>query len=504
MAGTFPPTRTVLAVIGVILAAFTIMLAEPARSGDRVTVDEFIRQTDTRIPELLDRYDIPGASVALVFDGEIVWTEGYGVADSESGRPVDAGTVFEAGSIAKSLTAWGVMRLVESGDVALEAPVEQHLDRWALPESEHDTEDVTVRRLLSNSSGLPFVIHFPSIDGLLAGEPSAAHVTPEQPPGEGFIYSNPGWVILALMIEDVTGLSYPEYMRREVLEPLGMIDSGFGWHDEFQPVVATGHTSEGDPVPLDDHGPYGAGSLYTTADDLARFVAASMPGPNGAPAGNGVLSPESVDLMHTSQIDVSGIYHRVMSESYGLGHFVETLPNGETGITHGGESSGWLTAYYLAPETGDGLIFLTNSRRSWRMVSVLDDWAEWRGFPSTVMTRNYARLESGVRIAIGVFAIGAIVNLGLLVSGGYRGTRRLDPLSRKHWLRRLALALLALLLAGTWWLVANTVAGPFFPILAVYLGVALTAFALTLLVLAISPVTGVPRPARTDRGSETG
>ncbi len=482
------PTWWILsAILFVFCAAAMAPLPGHTVADNHTSVHEFIEDQEQLIPELIKRYGIPGAALAMVHDGEIVWVEGYGVADTETGRPVSSSTVFEAGSIAKSLTAWGVMRLVENGDVELDAPVEQYLTRWAFPESEYPTEEITIRRLLSNSSGLPFVIHIPSIDGLLDGEFSDDQVTPEQRAGEGFIYSNPGWVILALMIEDVSGSTYPAFMREEVLEPLGMHDSGFGWSDEFAERIAVGHTFDGDPVAVDDHGPYGAGSLYTSADDLARFLTASMPGANGAPAGGDVLTPESVELLHTPQIEVSGVYHRLMSESYGLGHFVETLPNGHAGITHGGESSGWLTAYYAVPETGNGLIFLTNSRRSWRMVSILDEWAEWQDLSSTVMTRNYSRMETGVQLAIALFALGSIANLGILLISSYRGTRRLAPLASPQRILRSILGLLAVLLIGGWWISAYNLAGPFFPILSVYLGIAITTFGLTLIALAATP-----------------
>ena len=487
MPARIPSIIASLLAISAVLIAFAGVSLRGSFAANDATVEEFIAEQDERLARKLDRYDIPGISVAMVHNGEIVWVEGYGEADRSTGAPVTPHTVFESGSIAKSLTAWGVMRLVETGRIELDAPVERYLERWEFPEADFPTDGVTVRRLLSNSSGLPAVIHFPSIDGLLAGEPDRDEIVPQQRPGEGFIYSNPGWVLIALMIEDVTGQSYPEFMRQEVLEPLGMVDSGFGWDADFSENAATGYTFGGNPVPADEHGPYGAGSLYSTAEDLARFAQSSIDA-----AAGGALHPDSVDLMHMPVVDVSGGYHGLMSESYGFGHFIEELPNGNTGITHGGESGGWLTAYYLVPESGDGLVMMSNSRRSWPLVNVLDDWAEWRGFPSTVMTRSYGRLETGVTIAIGAFGLGTVVLVGILARAFWTGGRRFVPASRDSWPWRMIQMLLAIVLLLGWWLLAREIAGPFFPVLTAYLGIALTAYSILLMLMAVT----VPRSAR--------
>lgn len=99
-------------------------------------------------------HKVPGASVAVVKDDAVAWTNGYGLANQEQKLPVTAGTVFEAASVSKTVTAWGIMKLAEDGLVDLDAPVKQYLTRWHLPPSEFDHDLVTLRRILSHTAGL--------------------------------------------------------------------------------------------------------------------------------------------------------------------------------------------------------------------------------------------------------------------------------------------------------------------------------------------------------------
>ena len=154
---------------------------------------------EATVPEVLARHDAVGAALALVRDGEVVWAEGFGTADTAAAGTVTAETVFNAGSISKTVTAWGVMRLVEQGMIELDEPVATYLTRWQFPESEFDSEGVTVRRLLSHTAGLSmpsipgfeFPAPLPSLEANLAGDygrsvyaGAGSPVELVQPPGE--------------------------------------------------------------------------------------------------------------------------------------------------------------------------------------------------------------------------------------------------------------------------------------------------------------------------------
>jgi CubicO group peptidase (beta-lactamase class C family) len=320
--------------------------------------DYYIDKYDQLIPQLMEQYKIPGVAVSLV-QGEAVWSKGYGLADKEQGVPVAADTVFQAASISKAVTSWGVMRLVEKGQLELDAPVEQYLTRWHLPQSNYDPSGVTIRRLLSHSAGLSVHgypgwspdLKLPSLEESLSGNNgSGGELRIIMKPGTQFSYSGGGYTLLQLIIEEVTGETFSAYMQREVLDPLGMSHSSFEWQADLRPAMAIAYSETGVPLPNYLFTEQAAAGLYTTGPDLARFVAAEMPGPHGEPAGRGVLSPDTLTLMFTPVI-----------QSQGLGQGVSILPDGSKLIQHWGANAGWRGAIQAYPEWAVGVVVLTNS-----------------------------------------------------------------------------------------------------------------------------------------------
>jgi CubicO group peptidase (beta-lactamase class C family) len=352
-------------------------------------VDGFIAHMQEAVPEMLFYYDVPGAAVALVNNGEVVWTEGFGQADIKNNRPVKADTVFQAASISKTFTAWGVMKLVEEGRLDLNAPVEKYFVRWHLPPSQYDLNGVTIRRLLTHDAGLSIARYkgyppgtiLPSIPeefDLLAKAGNGIYV--ENPPGKEFRYSDSNFLLLMLAIEDVTGEPFAEYMQREILDPLGLTSSSFEWLPELQARTAVGYDSYLIPYNEYLYVEKASAGLYTTAGDLARFVAAAMPGPNGEPPGRGVLSPETIAEMTSYQVDIQGTDNWIYSDAYGFGYFVETLPSGQKVISHMGGNPGWLSEFAAIPETGDGIVVFTNITHGHAVFAdVVTEWTDWLG-----------------------------------------------------------------------------------------------------------------------------
>jgi CubicO group peptidase (beta-lactamase class C family) len=461
-------------------------------------LEAFSSHLDRRVPELLERYEIPGASLALVFEGRVAWAEAWGEADRRAARPMTADTVFQVASISKTVAAWAVLRLVEQGRLDLDAPAGRYLTRWKLPNSEFDHEDVTLRRLLSHSGGVAHAIHshrppevaLPTIEEALSGDGGVeepAHLV--QAPGSAFLYSNAAYAILQLLIEEVTDLPFEQYLGNEILSPLGMKSSSFVWDDSLRPRTATGYDFCGAPMPHYLHAAKAAGGLHSTAHDLARFAAATMPDPGGDPPGRGVLSPESVALLQTPVIETRGLF-ALASDAYALGYFVETLPGGEQAVMHGGENAGWISQFYAVPETGDGIVILTNSERSHRFVSqVTGDWARWRAFPSVKMSRSIEKLAA---VLGGTAALLALLTLGLtsrLVAGFRSGARRFEATTRGARRRRLCQAALAALILALWWHLGHGFTRIWFPVLTGYLDASASACAGLLLLLAVFPTS---------------
>lgn len=326
--------------------------------------EAFLAYLDERVPALMEKHGVPGVAVALVAEGRPVLVRGYGLADRARMEPVIPDTVFRVGSIAKPVTAWGVMRLVERGEVDLDAPVDASLSRWRIPPSPFGTDGVTVRRLLSHTAGvgLPTVPHYgpeeplPSLEEALAGAPGAGDpVRLVAPPGSGFRYSGGGYAVLQLLVEEASGRPFEDFMREEVLAPLGMRSSTFDAAGPTGRTAARGYDAEGTPVPGYRYAATAAAGLSTSAADLGAFLAAMLPGPGGEPRGRGVLSPETLDEM---LLPVPGSEEGGVAQ--GLGYFVDAR-SGQTVVGQTGSDDGWSAKVLVVPDLRGAIAVLTNA-----------------------------------------------------------------------------------------------------------------------------------------------
>src|SRR5215207_5190586 len=191
------------------------------------------------LQELMQRFRVPGVSIAVIRDSRIHWAKGYGVADAETGQSVDTGTVFQAASISKPVFAMAVVKLAQDGRLSLDADVNTYLKSWRVPASELTrAQPVTLRSLLSHTSGATDGFGFPGYDPsaprptlvqILNGE-SPSNVGPVKfgrPPYAGFQYSGGGLTLAQLAISDFTGRPFADFMRETVLAPAGMASSSY-------------------------------------------------------------------------------------------------------------------------------------------------------------------------------------------------------------------------------------------------------------------------------------
>ncbi|MFH5834253.1 serine hydrolase domain-containing protein [Halalkalibaculum sp. DA384] len=458
-------------------------------------VDTFTQQLDTRVLSLMDSYDIPGTAIALVKNEDIIWSDAYGYADIEQQKKLTIDAVCRTESISKSVTAWGVMKLVERGLINLDDPVQQYLRSWSLPESEYNLNEVTIRRLLSNSAGLPLGslgeeyspnIQKPSLRQYLNKE---VQLTYE--PGSNFEYSNPGFNLLELLIQEVTGRDFNDYMVIEVLIPLGMHNSNFDWDEEFSSRVPMGYDLQGNPVPPYVYPYKASGGLFSTVEDIARFAIAGMA--PGNKRQSKILSEDSIQTMHISQINVSGIFGFV-ADGYGFGHFIETLPDGKKAVWHGGQGHGWMTHFHVIPETGDGIVIFSNSQRSWPLIAhVLSDWSRWIG--GTVKFSRITSLVVALWVATGIIFLIAFYVGGKVLRGVITDRRGLSmtlhPYSKN---RILEFVLWAALSSVLLWSVAQDYLfiSSIFPVGASWLGWGVLFLSFALLFSVIFP--GYQRP----------
>ncbi|WP_100260565.1 serine hydrolase domain-containing protein [Qipengyuania seohaensis] len=348
-----------------------------------------------------------------------------------NGEPIDAQTVFQVASLGKWITAWGVMALVEEGRIDLDAPVSTYLTRWQLPASEFDPSGVTVRRLLSHTAGLTDGLGYDGFgtaqerQTLEASLTRAMDVSPDKDgktilgsePGSGWQYSGGGYTLLQLVIEEVSGEAFPAFMQRRVLAPLGMKRTTFDHAAAQEMGLAENFRADGTNEPFRWYTALAATSLFTTSDDLAKFIAAQAPGRS-----NPVLADETMALMGTPHASDMG------ADIWGLGAMLYA-PNNSGGfiIGHDGSNEPAInTAARFDPATGDGIVVLSTGNPT-LATEVAGQWVFWK--TGNVDTLTFV---SRLPTALAVFAAGVLVILIVMVTAVLRRRRSATRAEREY------------------------------------------------------------------------
>jgi len=300
------------------------------------------------ILEKMRQTKMPALSIALIQDGQIVYKRGFGFRVLETYAPADENTVYGVGSITKSFTALAIVKLAEEGKIDLEKPVEEYLPIKLRPFG----EPVRVKHLLYHASGIPSLGYAEAfIDGAFGLGDGWLPVKDPQDvllfakdaeswaftkPNERFFYSNSGYVMLGKIVSTVTGMSYEEYVKRYILEPLGMTRSYFSRDEvEKDPNVAAGYVLDPQGHHVRKPFPYGIssdGGLLSNVMDLSRYLIFYMNG--GEFEGKRIVSKRSIETMVTGHIPAP--WESFGDETYGYGWIVHPNFLGERLIEHSG------------------------------------------------------------------------------------------------------------------------------------------------------------------------
>jgi CubicO group peptidase (beta-lactamase class C family) len=311
-------------------------------------------QIDAYIAGMMAADRIPGLALAIVRDDEIVYSQGYGTTGID-GEAVTPDTTFQLGSMSKSFTALAVMQLVERGGIDLDAPVQTYLPEFMT--ASPDSAAITVRHLLNHTSGIPTLAPRATGDDQSLTAQVAALSTAElrHTPGSVHEYASPNYIVLGRIIEDVSGLSFADYVEREIFTPLEMTDSFTDYEKAQDASLALGHQLWfGLPRVsglAHEAGRLPTASLMSSANDLAYYLIAQM---NGGTYGTAsVLSPDGVAQMHTPAVAAED------DQFYGMGWRVGPV-NGVNAVHHGGILPDYRGKMVMLPESGWGVVVLTN------------------------------------------------------------------------------------------------------------------------------------------------
>lgn len=326
---------------------------------------------------------VPGVAIAVVRGGRLDWAKGYGVV-SLGGKPVDADTLFQAGSVSKPVAAVAALALVQDGTLSLDGPIDLLLKSWTLPENDFTrASPVTLRRLLSHTAGT--TVHgfagyaigapLPTVPQILDGAAPANSVAVrvDQPVGVSYRYSGGGYTIAQQAMIDRAGKPFPAIARAKLFTPLGMSRSTYD-----QPLsagtrnVALAHDEAGQPIAGGFHvyPEMAAAGLWTSANELARFVIEVQNAANGR---GKMLSEKTAREMLTPQPGGWGLGFKIMGRGKDLAFF------------HDGSNAGYKATLIGHPETGDGAVVLTNGDQGYQLgqeilrgIAVVYGWSDNR------------------------------------------------------------------------------------------------------------------------------
>lgn len=301
--------------------------------SDEPELDAYIRQ-------LMEHFRVPGASVALVRDGEVVYDKQFGVANRATREPVGPDTPFDIASVTKMVFAYAVNRLIDRGELDLNTPLVEYLpDR--VVESDDRSDRLTAYHVLTHTTGLPnWGLRF------------------ENDPGTEYGYSGEGFELLGRAVAQLTGKPLEEVYREEVLTPLGMTETHVVRDENLAEAVALGHRNALPIAPIIDGRRGTAWGMYTTTGDLCKFMVALMDARG--------LSDDQFDSMMGQHTPI-GEYNDVGWPAYfGLGLGVGETPDGPT-FGHTGRNPGSDSIFEAYPEQNAGFVVLTNGETGPRL-----------------------------------------------------------------------------------------------------------------------------------------
>jgi len=345
--------------IAVVFAAISMMVSARVPAGLRAqqsgpaltgaSSDERWAKVSEMISSGLEQRNIPSVSISVARKGRIIWEQSFGWADRETHVKASLDTLYSLASTTKPMVATGLLILVRAGKVDLDAPVERYIGSGQLTVFEGLAKDVTVRRLLHHTAGLPQHFNY-----FYADEPDRPRPLEEtirrfaiivRPPGEEFVYANLGYAMIGHVIARVSKKPLGEFMRTKVFQPLGMAGAVFEPDPDRQKDLAVTYDKQGRSLPFHWADTPGAAHAYASVHDLIRFGMFHLK--DHLKDQRPVLDDATIDRMQTEK---DGAVHQGRgSESYGLGWFFDETAHDIRTVWHEGGWTGASAMLKLVP-----------------------------------------------------------------------------------------------------------------------------------------------------------
>ncbi|MCX6592053.1 MAG: serine hydrolase [Acidobacteria bacterium] len=340
-----------------LLLSFPALL--PAAVGNNADVKGAIRLFEAWMNGQMVHRALPGVAVGVVHDQQLVWSKGFGFADTAAKSPLTSATKFRMASHSKLFTATAIMQLREAGKLRLDDPITKYLPGFAITPADPDDPAITIEELLTHASGLPreagsHWVDYRFPDAAEVKQYLATHRAPYSPEVR-WKYSNLALTLAGMIVENVSGERYSAYVERHIFAPLGMKDSSF---DQKVPGLATGYgrrMPDGSraTLPFIDAKAMGpATGLTSTVEDMARFVSLQMR--TGKTGGAQILNTGSLREMHRVR-RLENDWTRGNAIGFAVNRVKDKLYVG-----HGGSYPGYKTQTFIQLDSKVGVVVLTN------------------------------------------------------------------------------------------------------------------------------------------------
>lgn len=342
--------------VGIVLA--TMLLSTLAVAQQDFLPAAKISEIEAFVEERVRALEVPGASLVLIANGEIVYARGFGLTQ-KNGTPVDEKTPFKVGSVSKSFTALAIMQLVDEGKLNLDDPVVRHIP-WFQTSNKETSDKITVRHLLAHRSGLSTVVGNRNHDGqsnlpdaMVGATRELSSVALKTSPGDHYEYSNANYHVLGLLLEILEDDSFENIIESRVVKTNLMPNSYVSTRPRIDPAPAKGHRYWFTrPFPFEmprGRETLGAGGITASAEDLANYILTYM---------NSDIGGRSTGMMA-----MMTPYEDAPGDQYGLGWYITDYPDYRL-VWHGGRSVGFECAVLFSPDEKFGYVLLTNTNSS--------------------------------------------------------------------------------------------------------------------------------------------
>jgi CubicO group peptidase (beta-lactamase class C family) len=323
---------------------------------------------DTIIRNNLKHQRIPGAAVALVHEGRVIFSQCYGVADIQKKIAMTEDTYFMLGSLTKSFTALAVLKLIEQGKIDPDADIKKYIPDFSIKNIYGSGAPITVNHLLTHTSGLmiDYYARF-NKEKKYSNADLLSQLQNEYlcfKPGSACKYSNIGYRLLSMIIEQVTGERFESYLEKEVFKPLGMNKSSFDYTDNMALHMSKGHNGNTEISRVDNEDKSASG-LFSTLKDLTVFL--EFLTSRAIQSSGGINNNQIIDsIIKNADLTIDTFYDskNIYSSGWYLNFY--QFQGIHTVLSNSGGINGFTTAMAYIPEERLGIIILTNSSLGWK------------------------------------------------------------------------------------------------------------------------------------------